>query len=118
MEKEVLSEKSPLFGRATRTVKVDQMLFDDVRQFFPQYDAADAVLAYSVLGGTPITVKIHIKSGNFSPIIKAIIILPKPEKHPFIVTISIGSLLLNIFVQLFSKPQQVESGEKGHLLFR
>lgn len=53
MEKEVLSEKSPLFGRATRTIKVEPMLFDDVRQFFPQYDAVGAVLAYSVLGGTP-----------------------------------------------------------------
>ena len=58
-----------------------------------------------------ITVKSHVKSGNFSPIIKAIIILPKPEKQPFIVTISIGSLLLNIFVQLFSKPQQVEAAK-------
>ena len=37
--------------------------------------------------------------------------LPKPEKQPFIVTISIGSLLLNIFVQLFSKPQQVEAAK-------
>ena len=45
MEKEVLSEKSPLFGRATRTIKVEPMLFDDVRQFFRKYDAVGAVLA-------------------------------------------------------------------------
>lgn len=53
MEKEVLSEKSPLFGRATRTIRVLPMDFADARLFFFDYSASDQVLAYSVLGGSP-----------------------------------------------------------------
>ena len=40
-----------------------------------------------------------------SPIIKATIKLPSPEKVPLITTISIELLLLIILVQLFSIPQ-------------
>ena len=51
----------------------------------------------------------HLTGGSFSPIISAIIRLPKPEKAPLIITISTELLLLIILVQLFSNPQQIHA---------
>ena len=53
MEKEVLAEKSPLFGRATHTIKLTEMSFHETVEFFPHYSAVDQVLSYAVLGGSP-----------------------------------------------------------------
>ena len=53
MEKEVLSEKNPLYGRATGILKIQAMDFFDAAQFFPQYDIDDKIKAYAILGGIP-----------------------------------------------------------------
>ena len=53
IEKELLSEKSPLYGRATGIYKMTEMGFYDVVKFFPDYSARDQVLLYAVLGGIP-----------------------------------------------------------------
>ena len=53
IEKEILSEKSPLFGRATGIYKMREMPFFDAIKFFPHYSDEDKMLAYSVLGGIP-----------------------------------------------------------------
>jgi AAA+ ATPase superfamily predicted ATPase len=53
IEKELLSEKKPLYGRATGIYKMNGMPFYDAIQFFPDYSNEDKVLAYSVLGGIP-----------------------------------------------------------------
>ena len=53
MEKELLSEKNPLYGRATGIYKMKEMGFYDAIQFFPDYSPRDKVLAYAVLGGIP-----------------------------------------------------------------
>lgn len=53
IEKEVLAEKSPLYGRATGVLKVDPMPYWDAAQFFPTYPPADKALSYAVLGGVP-----------------------------------------------------------------
>ena len=53
IEKEVLSEKSPLYGRATGILKVDPMPYWDAARFFPSYDAPSQALTYAVLGGVP-----------------------------------------------------------------
>jgi len=53
IEKELLAEKNPLYGRATGIYKMKEMGFYDAAQFFPDYSARDKVLAYSVLGGIP-----------------------------------------------------------------
>ena len=52
---------------------------------------------------------IHFRSGMLSLRSRATRKLPKPEKHPFITTISVELLLLIIFVQLFSNPQQMHA---------
>lgn len=53
IEKELLAEKNPLYGRATGIYKMTEMGFYDAVKFFPNYSDRDKVLAYSVLGGIP-----------------------------------------------------------------
>ena len=53
IEKELLAEKNPLYGRATGIYKMTEMSFYDAVKFFPAYSDRDKVLAYSVLGGIP-----------------------------------------------------------------
>lgn len=53
IEKELLAEKNPLYGRATGIYKMKEMGFYDAAKFFPQYSERDKILAYAVLGGIP-----------------------------------------------------------------
>lgn len=53
IEKELLAEKKPLYGRATGIWKMKEMGFYDAAKFFPDYSSRDKVLAYAVLGGIP-----------------------------------------------------------------
>ena len=53
IEKELLAEKNPLYGRATGIYKMTEMGFYDVVRFFPHYSDRDKVLLYAVLGGIP-----------------------------------------------------------------
>lgn len=53
IEKELLAEKNPLYGRATGIYKMKEMGFYDAAKFFPDYSARDKVFTYAVLGGIP-----------------------------------------------------------------
>lgn len=53
IEKELLAEKNPLYGRATGIYKMEAMGFYDAVKFFPDYSSYDKIIAYSVLGGIP-----------------------------------------------------------------
>lgn len=53
IEKELLAEKNPLYGRATGIYKMEAMSFYDAVQFFPDYSDRDKIIAYSILGGIP-----------------------------------------------------------------
>ena len=53
IEKEILAEKNPMYGRATGILKTNEMGFGDAIKFFPGYDIKDKILAYSILGGIP-----------------------------------------------------------------
>ena len=53
IEKELLAEKNPLYGRATGIYKMKEMGFYDAAKFFPDYSDRDKVLSYAVLGGIP-----------------------------------------------------------------
>lgn len=53
IEKEILAEKNPLYGRATGIYKMTQMDFYDAMKFFPKFSLEDKVYAYSILGGIP-----------------------------------------------------------------
>ncbi len=53
MEKEVLSAKSPLYGRRTGQMDLQPFDFDALADFFPGLPAHDRVCVYAVLGGIP-----------------------------------------------------------------
>src|SRR5262249_35121342 len=53
MEKEVLSEKSPLFGRRPSQKRLEPLAPLEPLAFFPKWSLRDRVLAYSILGGMP-----------------------------------------------------------------
>lgn len=53
MEKEVLAERSPLFGRRTAQRRLEPLAPTDALAFFPKWTMTDRVLAYSILGGMP-----------------------------------------------------------------
>lgn len=53
IEKEVLSYKSPLYGRRTAQFIIEPFDFFDSSKFFPEYDLEDRVKSYGVLGGIP-----------------------------------------------------------------
>jgi AAA+ ATPase superfamily predicted ATPase len=53
IEKKILSEKNPLYGRTTGVYKMNELPFDDAVKFFPNYSDEDKMLAYAILGGIP-----------------------------------------------------------------
>lgn len=53
IEKEILGEKNPLYGRATGIYKLGPLPFRDAARFFPQYSLEDQLVAYAILGGVP-----------------------------------------------------------------
>jgi len=53
IEKDVLAEKNPLYGRATGILKMNEMNFYEAIEFFPNYSHIDKITAYAVLGGIP-----------------------------------------------------------------
>ncbi len=53
MEREVLSYKSPLYGRSTRHLFVLELGFEHLRDFAPDYTKTQLVELYSILGAVP-----------------------------------------------------------------
>jgi len=54
MERDVLSSKSPLFGRRTGQLRIDPLRFKEAMLFFPKYSIETAIECYSILGGIPL----------------------------------------------------------------
>lgn len=53
MEKEVLAERSPLFGRRTGQRRLEPLRPTETLSFFPNWSVKDRVMAYAILGGMP-----------------------------------------------------------------
>lgn len=53
MQKEVMGEESPLYGRSTAQWEVQKFDFRTASNFFPNYSAIDKLIAYGILGGIP-----------------------------------------------------------------
>ncbi len=53
METEVLSYKSPLYGRRTGQWNVQPFSFQESRKFFKSYSLIDQIRSYAILGGVP-----------------------------------------------------------------
>lgn len=53
IEKDILAEKNPLYGRTTGILKMKEMDFYDAIKFFPNYSFNEKLTAYAILGGIP-----------------------------------------------------------------
>ena len=53
MEKEVLSEKNPLYGRTTGILKLKELDFNDARAFMGVGNLEDHLIYYSIFSGVP-----------------------------------------------------------------
>lgn len=53
MEREILGEKNPLYGRATGIYKLLPLSFQETKGFFPHYTVEEQLTAYAILGGIP-----------------------------------------------------------------
>ena len=53
MEKELLAEKNPLYGRATGIYKLEPLSFAETRKFFPRSSLEEQIIYYAILGGIP-----------------------------------------------------------------
>lgn len=53
IEKEILAEKNPLYGRATGILKMNEMDFYDAIKFFSNQTILNKILSFAVLGGIP-----------------------------------------------------------------
>lgn len=53
MEKQVLSEKSPLYGRRTGQLKLEPFKYWDAAKFVPHYSYEEKAVCYGVTGGVP-----------------------------------------------------------------
>ena len=51
MEKKVLSEKSPLFGRRDSQIRLDAFNYLDAAKFVPNYSCEDKAICYGITGG-------------------------------------------------------------------
>ncbi len=53
IEKDLLSEKNPLYGRTTGIYKMLPMPYYDAVKFIPDFSNEDKLIAYAILGGIP-----------------------------------------------------------------
>ena len=53
MEKKVLSEKSPLFGRCDSQIKLEAFNYLDAAKFVPNYSNEDKAICYGIFGYIP-----------------------------------------------------------------
>ena len=53
MEREVLAERSPLYGRRTGQLQLTPLSYRDSGSFFHEYSSKEKIIIYGILGGIP-----------------------------------------------------------------
>ena len=53
MEREILAERSPLYGRRTGQLRLMPLSYRESGYFFPEYSAKEKLIFYGILGGIP-----------------------------------------------------------------
>lgn len=71
MEKEVLSYKSPLYGRRIGNIRLLALKFKYLKEFFPQLNLEDLIKVYAIVGGVPYYLE-NLRGKNFDEIVKTI----------------------------------------------
>lgn len=64
MESQTLNYSSPLYGRRTGQIKLQQIPFAYYKDFFPQYSKKDLIEYYSVTGGVPKYIELFYGSND------------------------------------------------------
>ena len=64
MEKELLSYKSPLYGRRTGQLEIKPFVFSDISEMFPKATAEELFNIYSIYGGIPAYLEHHNSNKN------------------------------------------------------
>lgn len=85
MEREVLGEKSPLFGRRTAQIKLAPFGYREAAAFHPGWSRADQASAYFVCGGVPLYLRAF-----------------QPERS---IRTNLEATLLSEHAPLFSEPE-------------
>lgn len=65
MEKDILSEKNPLYGRTTGILKLNEMSFESSKGFFMHQPIEEQVAYYSVFSGVPYYLRLIDTKKNF-----------------------------------------------------
>lgn len=66
MERDVLSARAPLYGRAISLLKLRPLPFGTLREIFPAWTPAERVAAYAVCGGVPAYLDMLSDSAGFA----------------------------------------------------
>ena len=76
MDKELLSYKAPLYGRATAQIELPALPFVAISEFFPNYTLEEQVTIYGIFGGVPaylerldasLSLEVNIHRSLFTP---------------------------------------------------
>lgn len=76
MREQVLSEKSPLYGRRTAQIELKPFDFFDSRRFFPDRDPVEAAKIYGMVGGVPLYLLQFKGSGSLKELAASALLNP------------------------------------------
>ena len=79
MEKKVLSEKSPLFGRRDSQIKLEAFNYKDSALFVPDYSFEEKAICYGITGGVAKYLSMIDKTKTLDENISKILLFPKIE---------------------------------------
>ena len=96
MEHDVLSAKSPLYGRATTLIKLHQLPYGALVEIFPNWSPAERVAVYGVCGGIPTYLGLFEQARNFTDGLSNYCLSPSS------IMLSDAALLIN---ERLSEPQ-------------
>lgn len=76
MEKQVLGEKSPLYGRRTGQLKLLPLPYDEGIRFFPAWPKEEQLIGFGICGGVPKYLELFAQYGSLREAILGEFLLP------------------------------------------
>ena len=70
MERKVLGQKSPLFGRRTAQIFLRPFPYIEAAEFHPRWSLTNRAMAYFICGGIPLYLRFSIKANLWKKILK------------------------------------------------
>jgi len=66
IERDVLSSRAPLYGRATTLIRLRQLPFGTLREILPHWSPAERVAVYAICGGIPAYLNVFVEADSFT----------------------------------------------------